>query len=72
MLSKPQLGASQFSGIRAPIGGVIVKCYQSPNWGHHNLVVSEPRFRRFWKILGLGGSRIEYMIEKHVFSDVFA
>ena len=29
--------------------------------GRHSLVVSEPRFRRFWKSLGLGGSRIEYI-----------
>ena len=40
------------------VGGVI------------SLVVSEPRFRHFWKSLGLGGSGIEYMIEKHVFSNV--
>ena len=32
--------------------------------GVTSLVVSEPRFRRFWKSLGLGGSGIEYMIEK--------
>ena len=32
--------------------------------GRHKLVVSEPRFRRFWKSLGLGGFGIEYMIEK--------
>ena len=29
--------------------------------GRHSLVVSEPRFRRFWKSLGLGGSGIEYI-----------
>ena len=29
--------------------------------GRHSLVVSVPRFRRFWKCLGLGGSRIEYI-----------
>ena len=40
------------------------------NWGRHSLAVSEPRFRRFWKSLGLGGSGIEYMIEKHVFCNV--
>ena len=34
------------------------------SWGRHSLVVSEPRFRRFWKSLGLGGSRVEYIIEK--------
>ena len=33
-------------------------------------MVSEPRFRRFWKSLGLGVSGIEYMIEKLVFSNV--
>ena len=32
-----------------------------PSWGRHNLVVLEPR---------LGDSGIEYMIEKHVFSNV--
>ena len=41
-----------------------------PSWGRHRLVVSEPRFRRFWKSLGLGGSGIDYMIEKHVFINV--
>ena len=41
-----------------------------PSWGRHNLVVSEPRFRHFWKSLGLGISGIDYMIEKHVFSNV--
>ena len=40
-----ELGASQFSGIRA-------------------------RFRSFWKSQGLGGYGVEYMIEKHVFSNV--
>ena len=40
--------------------------------GVTSLVVSEPRFRRFWKSLGLGGSGIEYMIEKHVSSNVMA
>ena len=40
--------------------------------GRHRLVVSEPRFRSFWKSLGLGSSRIEYMIEKPVFSNVLA
>ena len=30
--------------------------------GRHSLVVSEPRFRRFWKSLGLGGSGIEYIL----------
>ena len=34
------------------------------SWGRHSLVVSEPRFRRFWKSLDLGGSGIEYIIEK--------
>ena len=29
--------------------------------GRHSLVVSEPRFRRFLKSLGLGGSGIEYI-----------
>ena len=29
--------------------------------GRHSLVVSEPRFRRFWKSLGLGSSGIEYI-----------
>ena len=29
--------------------------------GRHSLVVSEPRFRRFWKSLGLGGSGKEYI-----------
>ena len=29
--------------------------------GRHSLVVSEPRFRHFWKSLGLGGSGIEYI-----------
>ena len=40
--------------------------------GCHKLVVLEPRFWRFWKSLGLGGSGIEYMIEKHVSSNVLA
>ena len=40
--------------------------------GRHNLVVLEPRFRHFWKSLGLGGFGIEYMIENHVFSNVLA
>ena len=30
--------------------------------GRHSLVVSEPRFRRFWKSLGLDGSGIEYIL----------
>ena len=38
--------------------------------GCYSLVVLEHRFRRLWKSLGLGGFRIEYMIEKHVFSNV--
>ena len=29
--------------------------------GRHSLVVSEPRFRRFWKSLGLDGFGIEYI-----------
>ena len=29
--------------------------------GCDKLVVLEPRFRRFWKSLGLGGSGIEYI-----------
>ena len=29
----------------------------------YSVVVSEPRFTRLWKSLGLGGSGIEYMIE---------
>ena len=36
--------------------------------GRHSFVVSKPRFRRFWKSQGLGSSRVEYIIEKHVFS----
>ena len=38
--------------------------------GCYNLVVSDLRVRRFWKSLGLRGSGMEYMIEKHVFSNV--
>ena len=41
-------------------------------WGRHKLVVSEPRFRCFRKSQGLSGSRIEYMIENPVFSNVLA
>ena len=40
--------------------------------GCHKLVVLELRFRRFMKSLGLGGLGIEYMIEKHVSSNVLA
>ena len=32
--------------------------------GRHSLVVSEPRFRCFWKSLGLGGSGIEYIYDR--------
>ena len=51
--------------------------FGSANWvgskkGCYKLVVLDPRFRRFWKSLGLGGSGIEYMIEKHVSSNVLA
>ena len=47
-------------------------CHRVSSWGRHKLVVSEPRFRCFWKSQGLGGFGIEYMIEKHAFSNVLA
>ena len=56
-----RVGAPQFSGIRAsrirfgPVNRV------GSEKGRHSLVVSEPRFWRFWKCLGIGGSRIEYI-----------
>ena len=50
-----------------------IQTHQSSRTGKgcHNLVELEPRFRRFWKSLGIGSSIIEYMIEKHVFSNLF-
>ena len=55
------LGASQFSGIRASRIRFGPANRVGSEKGRYSLVVSEPRFRRFWKSLGLGGSGIEYV-----------
>ena len=50
---------SHYSGIRASRIRFGPSNRVGSEKGHHSLVVSEPRFRRFWKSLGLGGSGIE-------------
>ena len=54
------MGASQVISNRAPRIRFESANRVGPEKGRYNLVVSKPRFRRFWKSLGLGGSRVEY------------
>ena len=52
------MGASQVISNRAPQIRFGSANWVEPEKGRHNLMVSEPRFTRFWKSLGLRGSGI--------------